>query len=136
MSTRGKVKWFNENKGYGFITREEGQEVFVHFSAIQGDGYRTLNEGQEVEFELLEGEKGLQDDPCLPAWKECMAACEEGGCSRGGVSKNCVHFCQPNWLGTKRYPELSAANGPARSVPPGRDGYLERARRYRAGSCQ
>jgi CspA family cold shock protein len=60
MSTRGKVKWFNENKGYGFITRQEGQEVFVHFSAIQGDGYRTLNEGQEVEFELLEGEKGLQ----------------------------------------------------------------------------
>ena len=61
-STRGKVKWFNENKGYGFITRGEGQEqeVFVHFSAIQGDGYRTLNEGQEVEFELLEGEKGLQ----------------------------------------------------------------------------
>jgi cold shock protein len=60
MSTRGKVKWFNENKGYGFISRQEGQEVFVHFSAIQGDGYRTLNEGQEVEFELLEGEKGLQ----------------------------------------------------------------------------
>ena len=60
MFTRGKVKWFNENKGYGFITREEGQEVFVHFSAIQGDGYRTLNEGQEVQFELLEGEKGLQ----------------------------------------------------------------------------
>jgi CspA family cold shock protein len=60
MATRGKVKWFNENKGYGFISREQGQEVFVHFSAIQGDGYRTLNEGQEVEFELLEGEKGLQ----------------------------------------------------------------------------
>jgi len=60
MATRGKVKWFNENKGYGFITREEGQEVFVHFSAILGDGYRTLTEGQEVEFEVLDGEKGLQ----------------------------------------------------------------------------
>lgn len=60
MATRGKVKWFNENRGYGFITRGEGQEIFVHFSAIQGDGYRTLTEGQEVEFEVQEGEKGLQ----------------------------------------------------------------------------
>jgi cold shock protein len=60
MATRGKVKWFNENKGYGFISREEGPEIFVHFSAIQGDGYRTLTEGQEVEFEVMEGEKGLQ----------------------------------------------------------------------------
>jgi len=60
MSTRGKVKWFNENKGYGFISREEGPEVFVHFSAIQGDGYRTLLEGQDVEFEVQEGDKGLQ----------------------------------------------------------------------------
>jgi CspA family cold shock protein len=60
MATRGKVKWFNETKGYGFISRDEGQEVFVHFSAIQGDGYRTLREGQEVEFEVQEGEKGPQ----------------------------------------------------------------------------
>lgn len=60
MSTRGKVKWFNENKGYGFIAREEGPEVFVHFSAIQGDGYRTLLEGQVVEFEVQEGDRGLQ----------------------------------------------------------------------------
>jgi CspA family cold shock protein len=60
MATRGKVKWFNETKGYGFISPVEGQEVFVHFSAIQGDGYRTLREGQEVEFELQEGEKGPQ----------------------------------------------------------------------------
>ena len=58
--TRGKVKWFNETKGYGFISRDEGQEVFVHFSAIQGDGYRTLREGQDVEFEVQEGEKGPQ----------------------------------------------------------------------------
>lgn len=47
----GTVKWFNSEKGYGFISSEEGQDVFVHFSAIQGDGYRTLNEGQEVSFE-------------------------------------------------------------------------------------
>ncbi|MDZ4804664.1 MAG: cold-shock protein [Candidatus Eisenbacteria bacterium] len=60
MATRGTVKWFNETKGYGFISRNEGQEVFVHFSAIQGDGYRTLREGQEVEFEVQEGERGLQ----------------------------------------------------------------------------
>jgi len=57
---RGKVKWFNENKGYGFIEREDGDDVFVHFSAIQGDGFKTLTEGQEVEFEIVEGEKGPQ----------------------------------------------------------------------------
>lgn len=60
MATRGKVKWFNENKGYGFITGDGGQDVFVHFSAILEDGFRTLREGQEVEFELLEGDRGLQ----------------------------------------------------------------------------
>ncbi len=57
---RGKVKWFNENKGFGFIEREDGDDVFVHFSAIQGDGFKTLTEGQEVEFEIVEGEKGPQ----------------------------------------------------------------------------
>ena len=56
----GTVKWFNGGKGYGFISQEGGQDVFVHFSAIQGDGYRSLNEGQEVEFALVEGPKGLQ----------------------------------------------------------------------------
>lgn len=60
MATRGKVKWFNENKGYGFITAIEGQEIFVHFSAIQDVGFRTLKEGQDVEFDLLDGERGLQ----------------------------------------------------------------------------
>jgi CspA family cold shock protein len=58
--TKGKVKWFNENKGYGFITREDGPDVFVHFTAIQGEGFRTLAEGEEVEFEVTEGEKGAQ----------------------------------------------------------------------------
>ncbi|UCD23629.1 MAG: cold-shock protein [Gemmatimonadota bacterium] len=57
---RGKVKWFNDAKGYGFIEQEEGgDDVFVHFSAIQAEGFRTLREGQEVEFELKTGDKGL-----------------------------------------------------------------------------
>ncbi len=57
---RGKVKWFNNQKGYGFITSEDGKDVFVHYSAITGDGYKTLNEGQEVEFEITNGPKGEQ----------------------------------------------------------------------------
>ena len=56
----GKVKWFNEAKGYGFLTVEDGKDVFVHYSAISGDGFRTLNEGDEVEFEITEGPKGPQ----------------------------------------------------------------------------
>ncbi len=56
----GKVKWINNGKGYGFIETEEGDDVFVHFSAIQGEGYKTLNQGQSVEFEVSEGEKGSQ----------------------------------------------------------------------------
>jgi len=58
--SRGTVKWFNDAKGYGFISRGEGEDVFVHFSAIAGEGFRTLAEGEEVEFELAETEKGLQ----------------------------------------------------------------------------
>ncbi|MFC1708506.1 cold-shock protein [Candidatus Omnitrophota bacterium] len=57
---RGKVKWFNAQKGYGFITPENGNDVFVHHSAIQGAGYKTLEEGQEVEFEIEQGPKGEQ----------------------------------------------------------------------------
>jgi CspA family cold shock protein len=56
----GTVKWFNETKGYGFIARESGSDVFVHYSAIRGNGFRTLKEGQRVEFELGQGPKGLQ----------------------------------------------------------------------------
>ncbi|MBB3046085.1 CspA family cold shock protein [Litorivivens lipolytica] len=56
----GKVKWFNETKGFGFIQQEQGPDVFVHFSAIQGDGFKTLAEGQDVEFEVQQGQKGLQ----------------------------------------------------------------------------
>jgi CspA family cold shock protein len=55
---KGTVKWFNNQKGYGFITPEEGPDVFVHHSAIQGDGYKTLDEGQSVEFEINDGPKG------------------------------------------------------------------------------
>lgn len=57
---QGKVKWFSAEKGYGFIEREDGDDVFVHFSAIQGDGFRSLEEGQSVEFEIVEGQKGPQ----------------------------------------------------------------------------
>ncbi len=57
---KGTVKWFSNQKGYGFITPENGKDVFVHFSAIQGDGYKTLNEGDAVEFEISNGPKGEQ----------------------------------------------------------------------------
>jgi CspA family cold shock protein len=56
---KGKVKWFNDAKGYGFIEQEGGEDVFVHFSAIQMDGFKTLAEGQVVEFEVQQGDKGL-----------------------------------------------------------------------------
>jgi CspA family cold shock protein len=56
----GRVKWFNEQKGYGFISRDDGDDVFVHFSEIQSDGFKTLAENQEVTFEIKEGPRGLQ----------------------------------------------------------------------------
>lgn len=57
---KGTVKWFNNQKGYGFITPENGNDVFVHFSSIQDEGYKTLDEGQNVEFETQQGQKGLE----------------------------------------------------------------------------
>lgn len=57
---KGTVKWFNASKGYGFIAQEDGKDVFVHFSAIQGDGYKSLDEGDPVEFEVTQGPKGEQ----------------------------------------------------------------------------
>ena len=57
---RGRVKWFNDSRGYGFIAQENGEDVFVHFSAIQGQGFRTLSEGQTVTFEVVQGPKGPQ----------------------------------------------------------------------------
>ena len=71
MSERvtGTVKWFNGSKGYGFIEREEGADVFVHFSAIQGDGFRNLEEGQTVEFQVEQSPKGLQaTDVAVVGW--------------------------------------------------------------------
>ena len=60
MKEQGTVKWFNASKGFGFIQRQSGEDVFVHFSAIQVDGYRSLSEGQAVEFDVTKGPKGLQ----------------------------------------------------------------------------
>ncbi|MGH9325579.1 MAG: cold-shock protein [Terriglobia bacterium] len=62
MKEQGTVKWFNAAKGYGFIQRESGDDVFVHYSAIEGDGYRSLEEGARVSFEVKQGPKGLQAD--------------------------------------------------------------------------
>ncbi len=69
MSERksGVVKWFNSAKGFGFIMREDGDDVFVHYRSIRGDGYRNLEEGQEVEFSIVETQKGLQADDVLRA---------------------------------------------------------------------
>ena len=58
--SEGKVKWFNESKGYGFISQDGGGDVFVHFSAIQADGFKTLKEGQSVSFDVTQGKKGLE----------------------------------------------------------------------------
>lgn len=63
---QGKVKWFNATKGFGFITREQGDDVFVHYRSIRGEGHRTLREGQRVDFVVMKGEKGLQAEDVLP----------------------------------------------------------------------
>ncbi len=62
----GKVKWFNPKKGYGFIASQDGQDIFVHYASIAGDGYKTLNEGDDVSFEVVEGEKGLRAENVVP----------------------------------------------------------------------
>ncbi len=65
-TTTGKVKWFNESKGFGFIEQESGPDVFAHFSAIVGDGFKTLTEGQSVEFKITQGQKGPQAENIVP----------------------------------------------------------------------
>jgi CspA family cold shock protein len=60
MKLNGRVKWFNDSKGYGFIEQDGGRDIFVHYTAIQGDGFKSLAEGQKVEFEIVEGAKGPQ----------------------------------------------------------------------------
>ena len=65
-TTTGTVKWFNESKGFGFIEREDGPDVFVHFSSISGDGFKTLADGQKVEFTVTDGQKGPQAENVVP----------------------------------------------------------------------
>ena len=66
MRSKGKVKWFNERRGYGFIEQSNGDDLFVHYSAIEGSGFKSLEEGQEVEFDIIEGPKGLQASNVTP----------------------------------------------------------------------
>jgi len=60
LRSKGKVKWFNDQRGFGFIEQPDGKDLFVHHTAVQGEGFKTLEEGQEVEFDIVEGPKGLQ----------------------------------------------------------------------------
>jgi CspA family cold shock protein len=64
--SQGKVKWFNARKGYGFIAGEDGQDIFVHYASISSDGYKTLNEGQDVTYDVVKGEKGLRAENVMP----------------------------------------------------------------------
>jgi CspA family cold shock protein len=80
---QGTVKWFNGDKGYGFIAVEGGQDVFVHFSAITGGGYRSLEEGQKVEFDITQGQKGAQAETSgSSADPSAATACPDAGQSR------------------------------------------------------
>ena len=67
--SEGTVKWFNPKKGYGFIATQDGRDVFVHYANIEGDGFKTLNEGDPVTFDIVEGEKGLRAEHVVPVQK-------------------------------------------------------------------
>ncbi len=91
---QGTVKWFSNEKGYGFITREGGDDVFVHHTAIQTEGYRSLTEGQKVEFEVVQGDKGLQASNVQPALDSGNPQQPSNGPRTGPVAfseRICVH---------------------------------------------
>jgi translation initiation factor IF-1 len=92
MKEKGTVKWFNAAKGYGFIQRENGEDVFVHFSAIQTQGYRSLDEGSSVEFEVTNGPKGLQATNVTAAWRVVRAGDRSGTTTRNGIDFRPAHF--------------------------------------------
>ena len=86
MGMKGTVKWFNDSKGYGFIKQNEGDDVFVHFSAIQADGFRTLAEGEQVEYELGDSVRARVLDTTDPEWFGALAPVAEK--ARGRVGEN------------------------------------------------
>ena len=106
MSAReqGIVKWFNDSKGFGFIQRDSGEDIFVHFRAIQGDGYRSLKDGEKVEFSVVEGDKGLQaEEAHLSTQAQArLCLCDfEKSRSRGGLCG--APFHRPENNGPRRH---------------------------------
>jgi CspA family cold shock protein len=110
---KGTVKWFNGAKGYGFIQRSTGEDVFVHFSAIQENGYRTLNEGETVEFDLLKGPKGFQAATLpvraggffidhVPSVHDCLEEDSAPRLSRCCLSSDCDDCCRHEPLASFR----------------------------------
>jgi cold shock protein len=106
--TVGTVKWFNDEKGYGFIAPESGEDVFVHFSAIQSTGYRSLAEGQVVEFDIEQGPKGAKPPTC-GCWSPSSqhqsarpAPCRAGSCALEGSRLGHLGHVPPDTLGNER----------------------------------
>ena len=105
----GKIKWFSDKKGYGFIETEDGQDVFVHFSSIQGEGYKSLSEGQPVEFEITSGPKGPQASKAeyLPRVIGNSVRCVRHGTRQDGIA-NCPHAVSQLTSAPCDLPEISA----------------------------